>query len=293
MAQHAGLAAVRPIACFPEELVLVTMRARGETLGTVLKQQATWWPAMTTLADLERTLARVGTWLRVFQATGTGARPFSLEGMREYVDVRLRRLVGMPLARVSEEARSRILAYFDERAGQVGPADLQQVPVHGDIAPSNILVERGGVTVLDFAMVTAGGKYHDVARLFTQLEFLTRKPKFRPAVIVRLQGALLEAFEPGLQPANPLFALFVLQHRLCHLANLASHPATGLSRAYNWYQRRGHLSWLQATAGAPGDSPTLSRRTGPNESAEFDRLTTDRWTSPIHSGTHDRAEPRS
>lgn len=250
MAPLAGLAAVRPIACFPDELVLVTERARGDTLGRLLEQRAAWWPDEPAVADLERTLARTGTWLRVFQSGATEPRAFSLAAMREYADVRLRRLVTMRRAGFPEAARQQILEHFDLRAGQVAPGDLDQVPVHGDIAPSNILVEPEGVTVLDFAMATAGGKYHDVARLFTQLEFLTCKPKFRQRVIARLQAALLDAFEPGLHQAHPLFELFVLQHRLCHMANLSGHPAAGLSRAYNWYQRRGHRAWLQATAGA-------------------------------------------
>jgi hypothetical protein len=244
-----GCATVRPIACFPDDLVLITERAQGETLGSLLEREATWYPSGDNLSRVEEHLARTGRWIRTFQEQMPSGGAFSLPGMREYIDVRLRRLTGMRLAAFSEGWRSGLLRYFDARSREVEGGDLAESAIHADIAPGNVLVNREEIIVIDFAMATMGGKYHDVSRLYTQLEFFKCKPKFRPAVIDRLQAALISGFEPGLTANHPLFELFLVQHTLCHLANLAGHPGSGLSRAYNSHQRRAHRRWLMNTCG--------------------------------------------
>jgi hypothetical protein len=253
MAGLEGFSAVRPIACFPDVLGLVTERASGETLGELLRREATWWPAATQLAKLERTLGRTGAWIRAFQAETSQPASFSLTNMRDYIDVRLRRLTNMRRAGFPESWRAAVLRYFDARSAEIGNGDLREAPIHADIAPGNVLVNGNDIIVIDFAMATTGGKYHDVARLYSQLEFLNCKPKFRSSVVAKLQSALLEGFEPGLSPRRPLFELFVVQHVVCHLANLAGHPESGLSRAYNWYQRQEHRRWLSSTCALPGE----------------------------------------
>jgi hypothetical protein len=251
MAGLDGFSAVRPIACFPDELAIVTERAAGDTLGVVLERKASWWPTAAQLAELESTLSRAGAWIRAFQAGTPEKSAFSLAGMRAYLDIRLRRLISMPRARFPEAWRAGVLRYFDARSAEIGSADLHEAPIHADIAPGNVLVNGDDIIVIDFAMATTGGKYHDVSRLYSQLEFLNCKPKFRASVVAKLQSALLEGFEPGLSPRHPLFELFLVQHVVCHLANLSGHPGSGLSRPYNWYQRQEHRRWLVARCALP------------------------------------------
>jgi tRNA A-37 threonylcarbamoyl transferase component Bud32 len=250
MAALEGFSAVRPIACFPDELALVTERVSGETLGALLEREAGWWPPDSTSARLEQTLSRAGAWIRTFQATNT-CHAFSLVEMREYLDVRLRRLLVMPRAQFPESWRVGVLRHFDARSRQINGADLSQVAIHADIAPGNMLVNGNEIIVIDFARATTGGKYHDVSRLYTQLEFMKCKPKFRASVIARLQAALLDGFERGLTPQHPLLELFLLQHTVLHLANLTGHPGSGPSRVYNWYQSREHRRWLSETCALP------------------------------------------
>jgi hypothetical protein len=251
LAGAGGFSAVRPIACFPDELALVTEGVRGETLGTMLRREAAWWPGDARLHLLERIMRRTGAWIQAFQTAAVGDRMFTLSGMRDYLDVRLRRLTALRRAGFPEAWRTGVLRYFDVRADHVCEGDLREVPIHADIAPGNVLVDGTDITVIDFAMATTGGRFHDVSRLYSQLEFLKYKPAFRAPVVARLQAALLEGFEPGLSPRRPLFELFLVQHTVCHLSNLSRHPGSGLSRAYNWYQRREHRRWLAAACGLP------------------------------------------
>jgi Ser/Thr protein kinase RdoA (MazF antagonist) len=165
--------------------------------------------------------------------------------MREYIDVRLRRLLVTRRPVLSDRDRTRLLAYFDRTAALVGAADLTEVLTHGDLAPSNVLIDGPCVTVIDFAMTTPGGVFMDVARLYTQLEFLLAKPKFRPTAVRSLQRALLDGFDPNLRPDRPLFRLFLLQHLLCHMSNLARNPSPVLSHLYNHHQLRLRQQWLQ------------------------------------------------
>jgi hypothetical protein len=251
LAGAGGLSAVRPIACFPDELALVTEGVRGETLGTMLRREVAWWPGAARLHLLEQIMRRTGAWIQAFQTAAVGERTFTLSGMRDYVDVRLRRLTAARRARFPEAWRAGVLRYFDRRADHVCEGDLREVPIHADIAPGNVLVNGTDITVIDFAMATTGGRFHDVSRLYTQLEFLKYKRMFKASVVERLQSALLEGFDRGLSPRHPLFELFLVQHTLCHLSNLSRHPGSGLSRAYNWYQRRKHRRWLTAMCELP------------------------------------------
>jgi aminoglycoside phosphotransferase (APT) family kinase protein len=231
-------------------LAIVTAEARGSTLSVLLEREAAWWPSPQALHELGSVMSSVGGWLRAFHAIDARDGVLvSLDDMRAYIDVRLRRLLAAQPPRVDDLGRERTLRYFDRTAALVDTGDLREVLTHSDLAPSNILVNGKDVTVIDFAMVTPGSVFMDVARLYTQLEFLTAKPKFRPAVVQELQRRLLDGFDPALRPERPLFRLFLLQHLLCHMSNLARNPAPALARLYNRHQLRLRQRWLQTFAG--------------------------------------------
>jgi tRNA A-37 threonylcarbamoyl transferase component Bud32 len=238
-------AAVRAIACFPEDLVLVTAEVPGRTLSDVIEQQASWKASGQTVAYLRGVLERVGAWLRAFQAIDVEAGALSMTAMREYIDVRLRRLRALTRPVISVEERDAVLRHFDRSTQQLADSDLVEVLVHADLAPSNIMVDGDHVAVIDFAMAARSGVYMDVARLYTQLEFLTAKPQFRQSVVGEMQHALLDGFERGLSLDRPLFRLFVIQHLLCHMSSLARNPAPRLAAIYNTYQLHRHRTWLR------------------------------------------------
>jgi hypothetical protein len=241
-----GVRAVRPIACFPQELVLVTEELSGETLGAILERSARGYPGRGELAHLARVLERVGEWIRIFQGDQPKPRTFSLEAMREYLDVRLRKIVASPNDRFSQADSENVLAWFDSCAALVPASDRIEVPVHADVCPANILVDGTTVGGIDFAMASTGGLYLDVARMFTQLEFLKAKLSFRPSVVATLQSALLRGFDPHLRPDRPFFRLFVLQHTVTQFLKLTLRPGRSTARLWNWHVRRRHGHWLRA-----------------------------------------------
>ena len=246
MGSTEDLRAVELLACYEEALGIVTNEAPGLPLDVVIARAARW-PAMPgDLAELENTFARIGRWIASFQrvAPEPTPSPLDLDATRQYIDIRLRRLVDLAGAGFGERDRHAVLAYFDTRAAEVPSAARQEVPVHGDITPSNIIVESHAVTVLDFAMTARGSRYLDLARLYSQLEFYIAKPQYRPHVIARLQRALLSGYEPALLPENPLFEICALQHVVCHFLSHARRPGTFPFSLYSRHLCRLHRRWL-------------------------------------------------
>lgn len=255
MSHHETLGAVRPIVCYPEHLATVTEQTEGPTLLAHLERYARWWPARSTLDDLAGTLSNVGRWVSAFQAIDDLGTRVSIAALRSYVDLRLERLVRQVPSRFTEEYRRRVGDHIDRLGSEVPPGDLREVLVHADLAPANVLISDARVVVLDFAMSNRGSMFHDLSRLFVQLDLLRMKPQFRPGVIRHLQRALLHGFDPALAPDRPLFRLSLLVHRINHFGTLSLGREAFPASVYNWNVRRAHRRWieseLQSIAGEP------------------------------------------
>lgn len=243
MAAVPGVGAVRPIACYPDHLTVVTQQADGETLMAHLDRHARWFPASRTMEDLARTMAAVGRWVKVFQSTQPGTRLVDLADWRAYVAIRLDRLAGQGI--VPPSFRDRFLSHLDLLAAQVPEADLADVVIHADLAPGNVLVAGDRIVVLDFAMTQRGSAVHDISRLYVQLDVLAAKPQFRSAVVRRLQSALLEGFDPAMTASRPLFRFFVLLHRLNHFGSLSVRQEPFPARALTGRVRRMHRAAIE------------------------------------------------
>ncbi len=246
------LRAVEPIAWYEDLLGVVTNEAPGRPLSVAIAQDARWPAAEWRLAALDLAISRVGRWIASFQriASAPSRSTLNLDASRDYIDTRLQKLTALPRAAFSQDDRGRVLALFDRSAAAVASSDLTEVAVHGDIVPSNVMIDPGCVTVLDFGMTARGSRYLDIARLYTQLEFYAAKPQYRPETIARLQAAALEGFEPGLRADNPLFEIAAVQHVVCHLLSHVRQPGGFPASLYSAHQCRRHRRWLQARARA-------------------------------------------
>jgi hypothetical protein len=245
MKQTQDLRAVEPIACYEDLLGVVTNQAPGVPLNDLLATDAAWPMARWRLARLEEALRRTGQWIAVFQRIATDGAPAALNvnSMREYLDVRLHKLVS--LSALSDGDRRALCAYFDRTAAAVRSSDFVNVAVHGDVVPSNVIVAPECITVIDFGMTASGSKYLDIARLYTQLAFYAAKPYYRPGVIERLQQVALAGFDGKLKPDDPLFELCAVQHVVCHLLSHTRQPGRFPASIYSQHLCRRHRQWLQ------------------------------------------------
>jgi hypothetical protein len=244
------LASVEPIAWYDDVPGLVTNEASGLSLKTLISASAAWPVKPLALEQLVIAVRRVGRWIRVFQqiplTLESGA--LDLQAVRQYIDTRLEKLVALPRASFTQTDRSQVLDRFDRTAAAVSAAGERQVPVHGDIVPSNVIVGKKNVTVLDFGMTATGSRYLDLARLYTQLDFYRAKPQYRPNVIAHLQKEALEAFQPGLRADEPMFEMCAMQHVVCHFLSHARNPGGFPSSIYSAHLCRRHRRWLLGRA---------------------------------------------
>jgi hypothetical protein len=249
--RQAGVVALRPLGCLPDQLALVTAEVDGEPLNHLLERDAAWNAGSARLDALRATLSKTGAWLRRFQSLQPTGGTVTRSRLVEYLDIRLKRLVQQPKARFSEADRARVLHYVEAKGRLVPDAELREVWTHSDFGPSNVLVNGDTVTVIDFAMAHGGTIFNDIARMYTQLEWFSAKPKFRPATIRALQQALLAGFDPHLTEERPLFELMVLQHRINHFLASVERGEGVLSRIYNWHLARRDRAGVRGRTVAP------------------------------------------
>ena len=248
MAGGARYGAVRPIACYPALLAIVTEEVPGETLLKAVEQRMRWALDSSRSADLQEVFGAAGTWIREFQEPAEGS--FSLAWIREYVDSRLQRIAKVSGPR-GERLREQVLRHIDRLGSNMPDAPAAAVTVHADLSPSNIMVCDHRVVVLDFAMARPGHPLQDVARLFTQLDLLALKPQFRRAAIRRLQLALLRGFDAELRADDPALRLQVLAQRINHLGSLITKKYGMLERTYNRFIVWQHWRWIEREIAMP------------------------------------------
>lgn len=246
MSTHADLGVVPPVACYPEHLAIVTEEVQGPTLLDHLHRHGGWLSPARHPDELIATMMTVGRWIRAFQGIETTGAKITVDALREYIDVRLRRLVDEPAAEFSGDDRQRVLRHIELLGRHVDTDDLVEVAVHADMALGNLLVSGRRIVVLDFAMAKRGSALFDLTRLVVQMDLLAVKPYIRGSVIRRLQQAMVKGYDPALTPDHPLFRLHLLLHRINHFATLSAKRPPFLEGLYNGVVRRGHRQWLAA-----------------------------------------------
>lgn len=240
-----GLASVKPIACYPEQLALVTEQVVGETLRDLLQRQAVLRLNKEAVAKLSHTFGQVGAWLKTFQEAEPSGKQFPLERLRKYVDDRLLKLVNSAGSGFTAADRAGVLRYLDARCADVPDEDLREVSIHADLCPENVMVNDSDVVLLDFTMAKAGAIYHDLTHMFMYAELLKRKPLYRRSVVNALQTAMLHGYDPELRPDRALFKVLLLQHVITHLASVANTRLSPPARLYHWHLWRPYRNWVK------------------------------------------------
>ena len=241
----------RPIACYPDLLILAMDECLGQDLTILIRQKARFYPDTRTMEHLKDLCYLCGEWVKAHQQGNFGKEQpatFYLEAFLEYIDIRLCNLVKSSHVSLDESLHQEILRYARRRWRDLKAVETRTVDIHGDYAPSNVMTNGEKLVVIDFTTYGHGSIYHDLSRFYHQLEMYLSKPIFRPKVIRCLQRALLNGYDASLTPQNPLFELMLVQHTLCHLIGIARLEQVPFHR--RWYNRRvirRHIRWLRET----------------------------------------------
>jgi serine/threonine protein kinase len=253
MASGEFYGAVRPIACYPAYLAIVTEEVPGSTLLDVVENRLRWSLDPSRSAVLRDVFVAAGRWIRDFQEPAPGS--FSVAWIREYIDSRLQRIARATGQR-GERLRDDVLRHVARIGARLPAEPAAAVTVHADLSPSNIMASGNRVVVLDFAMARPGHPLQDVARLFTQLDLLALKPQFRQSAVRPLQHAVLRGFSDTLRPDDPAFRLQVLSQRINHLGSLSTKKYGAAEALYNRFIVWQHWRWIEREIRAGGQEAT-------------------------------------
>ena len=220
----ASLRASRVLVSLPDRLVVVTAAESGVSLEQVFRRLVVSRRGEA-VQETAAALARVGRWTRAFQDGVPVRNPAARRDQREYLDVRLRRLVAALNGRFTEAHRRALLERFEAYASRVDGDDRRAVAVHADLCPANILVRPDAVTVLDFGMSADDVRFTDLAHLDSHLQRLGRRWRLPPRIVETLERALLTAYDPSFDTSHPLFRLLLLQHLVCQMTECAEAAA--------------------------------------------------------------------
>jgi hypothetical protein len=245
LGEYPGTEALHAIACYPDLFAIVTQEIAGVTLLRHLESRLTWFRGDRTVAEAEQAARQAGAWLRLFQGIEPTNERLAGHVVRDYIDARIQKLVSSGKSPITAAVRLRLLNHIDALIASVPPAEWRSVMRHADLAPGNVIVTSRGIAVLDFAMASRGTYLHDLTRLSLQIDLLRGKPQFRPAAVTRVRSALHLGFDPAVSPAQPLFRLLSLLHRINHLATLTLNFRRGSSWLYGWRIRRIHEHEIQ------------------------------------------------
>ncbi len=243
-ARHPGLSVSRPIACFPEELCMVTEQVPGVKLRSLLHWRRPWQSPEMWTRKLLPVFGGLGTWVGVFQQCGAAGGRLSLGALQTYLETRLQTLQQRFPGLLGASERISILRQYERLSREVDAEDLAEVSVHADFCPDNVVVNGAEVTVLDFEMTRTGAKYSDVSHMYMHIDNLKVKPWIGRVIAQRFQDAMLQGYDPALKRSRPMFQLCLLINVVCHFARLATTKLSLRETLQHKYLWKNHWHWL-------------------------------------------------
>jgi Ser/Thr protein kinase RdoA (MazF antagonist) len=105
--------------------------------------------------------------------------------------------------------------------------------VTGDFVPSNVLVRKQQIAVIDFGMASHGSVFQDLAQFYQHIDFFRLKPIYRKELISRLQDEFLRGYAADFDKSQPLFHLF----RIRSIVNRLSATAVSKWSSLPFYVR--------------------------------------------------------
>jgi len=249
------LSVVKPIACLPEGLSLLTEETVGRPLNLVLAGTNPLRGAgnLRRHADLCRL---AGAWLRHFQAiTATPSRArYDVAEILGYCEARVQLMLSRPESGLDLDTALAVERHVRRLASRVGSAELELVGRHNDFRPANMLTDGRSLTVLDFTGFTSGPPLYDFMKFWLKLEDLSQGLFPRRRRAAALQAAFREGYGP-VDLGTPLAELLRYAYAVDKLSEgvdpaLPRPPWSRRPVMAQW--RRSQRQWLRRMAQGDG-----------------------------------------
>jgi hypothetical protein len=248
-AANESVGCVRPLGYFPEHLAIATEVAPGRQLSELLQRVLLPFASKADRVLFDRVCHRLADWLRQFHERGRGETQSDAAALTEYVDSRLRRLVGNPFSGFTEADRVRVLLVTAWLTARLQPEDLSEVLIHDDLTPDKVVVSDHKLTMLDCGGTRRGLAHHDLAKLHMHVGLFASDHQYSASLIRDAQRRLLRAFDPELDSQKPAFRAAQLLNVVDHYFTLSGNR-TSVTALHDWRTMRRHRAWLRRLEGA-------------------------------------------
>ncbi len=228
---------IKPLYFNPEQRVVISEESKGQNLSKIIFKQVRYFPSPSLIRKIQEMVHRSGEWLYKFQSVQVKeeTQKIALDSLLDYVNLRLAKIVENPKIEFDINLQKKINNYINSLWEKVSEQDKQMCYLHSDFSLSNILVQNEKIIVLDFNKMESGSPFHDLSRFYHQLTLLKNKPIYQKKIIDVLTKSFLTGYGDGSIDRNPLFKIYLMQHRINHLGKTARYWEH--SRIENLYSR--------------------------------------------------------
>lgn len=219
---------IKPFSCYPELLTIVTEEHGGVTLSSLIGQHTVFHSDQKTQKMLGYYCRLSGEWLSRFQAISKNiqAPPFILDETIKDIYSKLDRCADR--RSLHQDIYGKLLQYMNKTILQLKPDSICLSGMHSDYIPSNILVDKDQITVLDFSDFRSGPVCRDPITFLLSLDNYLWNPLFRSKTIRRLQEQFLEGYGTCFKKEDVLLIkILEIRETLGELINLACGETKG------------------------------------------------------------------
>ncbi len=240
-APYPGLGVITPVACWPEDLSLLTEEFPGESLEAAIGR-ANRFRGEHPAEQIETLCRLAGRWLSLFQmfTKPTASQPDEMGPLLAYCERRLQILGDAPGSGADTGLVRAVRAHLGRLAAEVSPEELTSVGRQNDFRPDNIVTDGTRIAVLDFTGFTSGPALYDFVKFWMKLEDYGSGPLFGTGRVTRWQAAFAEGYGSMVDLTAPLARFLLLANRLDKMSEFAAGdgPSPGPLRRLSlrrWY----------------------------------------------------------
>lgn len=216
----------------PDQASISTFEIPGKSLDECLHDRT-----LRSSGKLIRAFTLAGEWIRRFQTLplfeGCAERQSALDptDLRAYCQLRLDSLSDYGYSWPSAELSDQLLKRITESIEASSADDLEEVWVHADFAPGNLLWDGEKLTPIDFAMAHGGRRLEDVVYLIHRLEM---QAIYRPWIRWPVQNwrrAILGGYGHSDAHRSPMYQALMIKNLICRIHTYVRRPARSQKQA--------------------------------------------------------------